>query len=69
MVLSLTPQDATAEQLAKALRLGTPAVVGRVSEGRLLLDLRSVMPRDDLPLITAIAAQQKNPEPASETQP
>jgi len=58
MVLALTPREGTAEQLAKALRTGTPALVGRVSENRLLLDLRSVMPRDDLPLIAAIEAQR-----------
>lgn len=68
MVLSLTPKEGTAEQLAKALRMGTPAVVGRVSESRLLLDMRSVMPRDDLPLITAIAAQQRSLDPAIESQ-
>jgi L-seryl-tRNA(Ser) seleniumtransferase len=67
IVLSLTPKEGTAEQLAKALRLGTPAVVGRVTDGRLLLDLRSVMPRDDLPLITAITAQQRSPEAAPQT--
>jgi L-seryl-tRNA(Ser) seleniumtransferase len=37
------------------LRQGEPAVIGRIAEGRLLLDLRSVQPREDAALTTAIA--------------
>jgi L-seryl-tRNA(Ser) seleniumtransferase len=58
IVLALTPKQGTAEQLAAALRLGTPAVVSRLSEGRVLLDLRSVLPREDISLVAAVAAQQ-----------
>ena len=58
VALALTPQQGTAEQLAAALRLGTPAVVARVSDGRVLLDLRSVLPREDISLVAAVAAQQ-----------
>ncbi len=36
------------------LRLGEPAVIGRISEQRLLLDLRSVQPREDAALTTAV---------------
>jgi L-seryl-tRNA(Ser) seleniumtransferase len=36
------------------LRLGEPAVIGRISEQRLLLDMRSVQPREDAALTTAI---------------
>ena len=32
-----------------------PAVIGRITDGKLLLDLRSVMPREDGALTTAIA--------------
>jgi L-seryl-tRNA(Ser) seleniumtransferase len=35
------------DALAAALRHGTPAVMARVAEGRLLLDLRTVDPEDD----------------------
>ena len=35
-----------AERWARRLRDGHPAVVGRVHEGRLLIDLRAVLPRD-----------------------
>jgi L-seryl-tRNA(Ser) seleniumtransferase len=46
----------SADRLATALRTGTPAVVGRVREDRLYLDLRSVFPRQDQQLIEAVAA-------------
>jgi len=44
------------EALAVPLRRGSPAVVGRLEAGRLLLDLRSVPPEADEPLVTAILA-------------
>ena len=47
------------ESLAAQLRTGRPAVVGRVEQGRLLLDLRCVPPDSDLVLgdavVTAVA--------------
>jgi L-seryl-tRNA(Ser) seleniumtransferase len=39
---------------AEPLRLGDPAVVGYVSDGRTLLDLRSVPPEDDATLAAAV---------------
>lgn len=38
----------------EALRRGDPAVIGRIADGRLLLDLRSVLPREDGDLAQAI---------------
>lgn len=49
IVLTRNPQDAE-----KKLRLGEPAVIGRFSERNLLLDLRSVLPREDDLLTDAI---------------
>ncbi|MGP3956699.1 L-seryl-tRNA(Sec) selenium transferase [Nonomuraea sp. 3N208] len=43
-------------RLARPLRLGNPAVVGRVAGGRLLLDLRSVPPELDDELVEAVLA-------------
>ncbi|HZN34433.1 MAG TPA: L-seryl-tRNA(Sec) selenium transferase [Pirellulaceae bacterium] len=57
--LALTPATGTVDALAAALRRGTPAVVGRIQEGRLLLDLRSVQPRDDTHLVAAVEALRK----------
>ncbi len=36
-----------AEAQARALRLGQPAVVTRIAEGRVVLDLRTVLPREE----------------------
>jgi L-seryl-tRNA(Ser) seleniumtransferase len=44
------------EALARALRLGTPPVVGRVDEGALVVDLRSVAPGEDAALAGALLA-------------
>lgn len=39
---------------ARRLRLGSPGVFGRIDEGQLLLDLRTVMPEDDGALCAAV---------------
>jgi L-seryl-tRNA(Ser) seleniumtransferase len=44
------------ESLAVPLRRGEPAVVGRLEQGRLLLDLRSVSPAEDERLTDAVLA-------------
>ncbi len=54
--IALTPKTQSAAQLAAALRTGTPAVVGRVNDSRLLLDLRSVAPKFDMGLVQAVEA-------------
>jgi L-seryl-tRNA(Ser) seleniumtransferase len=46
--------SADAAQLEKRLRRGEPAVIGHIAERRLLLDLRSVLPREDAELAEAI---------------
>jgi L-seryl-tRNA(Ser) seleniumtransferase len=43
------------EACAEPLRRGNPCVVGRIEQGRLLLDLRCVPERDDVVLIRAAA--------------
>jgi L-seryl-tRNA(Ser) seleniumtransferase len=48
--------DDDAEPAAAALRMGVPAVVGRVHEGRLLLDLRAVADGELEDLAGAVAA-------------
>ena len=57
--LALRPASGSAEAMAAALRCGAPAVVGCVEEDQLLLDLRSVQPRDDSELVAALAAQKR----------
>ena len=45
-----------AEELARRLRTGAPPVLGRIEGGRLLLDLRTVLPGQDAALRAAVAA-------------
>jgi L-seryl-tRNA(Ser) seleniumtransferase len=54
--LALSPLEGSVESLAASLRAGTPAVIGRIHDGKLLLDLRSVPPREDIQLVAAIEA-------------
>jgi L-seryl-tRNA(Ser) seleniumtransferase len=44
------------ESYAAPLRVGTPAVVGRIENGRCLLDLRTVAPEHDDMLVAAVSA-------------
>lgn len=44
------------EACAAPLRVGTPAVVGRIENGRCLLDLRTVAPEDDEMIVAAVTA-------------
>jgi L-seryl-tRNA(Ser) seleniumtransferase len=43
-----------AERMEERLRHGEPPVIGRIADGKLLLDLRSVLPREDGALVKAI---------------
>ena len=46
-LLAVTSRHLSAEQLAARLRASAPPIVGRVEDGRLLLDLRTVFPEQD----------------------
>lgn len=54
--VAIVPEHQSAERLAATLRAGSPSVVGRVQQDRLLLDLRSVPPRHDQTLVEAVSA-------------
>ena len=43
-----------AEGFEQRLRHGEPAVIGRIADGRLMLDMRSVIPHEDATLTTAV---------------
>ncbi|HVX10726.1 MAG TPA: L-seryl-tRNA(Sec) selenium transferase [Pirellulales bacterium] len=62
--VALTPAEMSVDRLASRLRNGQPAVVGRVREERLYLDLRTVFPRQDLDLVAAVRALADVPQPA-----
>lgn len=54
VALALRGSGGSAEGLAEALRLGQPAIVGRVEGDTVLLDLRTIAPEDDAPLADAL---------------
>ena len=43
------------DRTARALRRGTPPIVGRIERGRLLFDLRTILPQDDRAVVAALA--------------
>jgi L-seryl-tRNA(Ser) seleniumtransferase len=54
VVLAVAATRLSEGELAARLRTGSPAVVGRVQEGTLLLDLRCVFERDETALLEAL---------------
>lgn len=48
------PRDEPVDNLARRLRLGNPGVFGRIERGRLLFDLRTILPEDDKTLTDAL---------------
>jgi L-seryl-tRNA(Ser) seleniumtransferase len=57
--IAITPAGMTVDKLASLLRAGAKPVIGRIHQDRLLFDLRSVFPRQDIELIAAIEALGK----------
>ena len=58
--LALEPREMKVEQFASALRRATPPVICRTEPNRLLFDLRSVAPRQDQELVSAVASLGEN---------
>jgi len=56
-LLAVSGPDGDAGRLEQALRRGTPPIVGRLHDGRLLLDLRTVLPTQDDTLIDRLAEE------------
>jgi L-seryl-tRNA(Ser) seleniumtransferase len=52
-LLAISHKDYSADELAERLRSSVPPVIGRVEEGRVLLDLRTVFPEQDEVLVHA----------------
>jgi len=53
-LIALTHSHLSADELNARLRAHTPAIIARVEEGRVLLDLRTVFPEQDAVLIEAL---------------
>ena len=54
IVLALTCDGLSADQLATRLRAAEPPIIARVDEGRVLLDLRTVFPEQEVALAAVI---------------
>ena len=52
--VAIEPEQTSVIKMARTLRIGTPAVFGRIRNDRLLLDLRSVFPNQDGLLVEAV---------------
>ena len=48
------PRRTAADRLLRQLRLGEPIVIGRIEDGRVVLDLRTVDPARDEDLVRAV---------------
>ena len=53
-VVSIWHREISADILARRLRVGTPRIFARVHPNQVILDLRSVLPEDDLQLAPAV---------------
>ena len=63
VVLAVSAAGPSEGELAARLRTGSPAVMGRVQDGKLLLDLRAVFERQEDELLAAIASAAQRPAP------
>ena len=55
-LVALTHGTLSADALDEALRLHTPPVIARITDGRLLLDLRTVAEDEERELLAALKA-------------
>jgi L-seryl-tRNA(Ser) seleniumtransferase len=60
-LVAIEGDGARVTAIARALRCGDPAVVARIEGGRLLLDPRTVTPRDDGALMLALRRAMEGP--------
>jgi L-seryl-tRNA(Ser) seleniumtransferase len=52
--VALEPARGSVDALAATLRNGSPSIFGRIQKDRLLLDLRSVFPRQDIQIVDVV---------------
>lgn len=67
--VAIQPAHDTVDHLAARLRNGLPAICGRVQNDTLLLDLRTVFPRQDGQIVQAIRALAAEKAETSESEP
>jgi L-seryl-tRNA(Ser) seleniumtransferase len=59
--VALEPAHGSVDALAATLRKGSPSIFGRIQKERLLLDLRSVFPRQDAQIADAVQRVEGGP--------
>jgi L-seryl-tRNA(Ser) seleniumtransferase len=55
ILLAITSQDLSADEVAARLRAHQPPIIARVEQGRVLLDLRTVFPEQDAIVAAALS--------------
>ena len=61
--VAIEPARETVDRFARRLRVAKRAVFGRIQHDRLLLDLRTVFPRQDMHIAEAIGGLAEEPTP------
>ena len=56
LLIALTHSDLSADELSARLRAHTPPIIARVEEGRVLLDVRTVLPEQDAVLGASLSS-------------
>ena len=57
--VAMVPVKGSLEELETALRLGSPAVIGRINRDRFLLDVRTLQEKDFADIVKAVAEAEK----------
>ena len=55
-LLAITSRKLSADELAARMRSARPAIIARVEQGRVLLDLRTVFPEQDKMIVKTLAS-------------
>ena len=53
-VVEVKPRERSDADVAQRLRMGTPAVMGRLRDGKIILDMRTIFPHQIDPLVEAV---------------
>jgi L-seryl-tRNA(Ser) seleniumtransferase len=60
-VVAITPDGISDAELARRLRVGEPALLARLRDGSLLLDVRTIFPEQEASVVTALRAALQLP--------
>jgi L-seryl-tRNA(Ser) seleniumtransferase len=55
VLIALEHESLSADEIERRLRIGSPPIIGRISHGKVLLDLRTVAPEEETELIQALS--------------